>query len=281
MTLSHYCSNEAFLSIISNKEVWISELSLSNDFLEGKWIKNVFTKLCATKEIDTQKLKRLLDHLDSLIAFAGGAGFCLSEEDDQLGQWRGYADNGAGISIGFNPEYLESICDSTTNENFAVRLSKMTYDVTEQKKLVAKPFETVLHFAQEGGLSLPSLLDDDEAQDRKKKAQADLAKSFILFLPHLFSMKNPAFREEKEWRLLSHITRIGDGGGDISKMEFRASKDRIVPYIKLKLRDSQLPAIDQVIIGPRNLTPIEAVQAFLSKHGFHGAKVRKSEASYR
>jgi hypothetical protein len=32
--------------------------------------------------------------------------FCLSEKSDDLGQWRGYADDGQGISIGFNSAFL-------------------------------------------------------------------------------------------------------------------------------------------------------------------------------
>jgi len=34
MNLFHYCSNAAMISIISNKEIWATELALSNDLLE-------------------------------------------------------------------------------------------------------------------------------------------------------------------------------------------------------------------------------------------------------
>jgi hypothetical protein len=50
MNLFHYCSNTAMISIISNKEIWTTELALSNDLLEGKWIREVFWIIAKTKE---------------------------------------------------------------------------------------------------------------------------------------------------------------------------------------------------------------------------------------
>ena len=41
--------------------------------------------------------------------------FCLSEEKDLLSQWRGYADDGKGIFIGFNGEFLDGICSLYTS----------------------------------------------------------------------------------------------------------------------------------------------------------------------
>ncbi len=38
MILYHYCSNEAFRSIIDKKAIWLSSLSLTNDPMEGKWL---------------------------------------------------------------------------------------------------------------------------------------------------------------------------------------------------------------------------------------------------
>ena len=36
-TLYHYCSTAAFQSIVEKRELWLTDLSLSNDNLEGKW----------------------------------------------------------------------------------------------------------------------------------------------------------------------------------------------------------------------------------------------------
>ena len=36
-------------------------------------------------------------------------GACFSESEDQLSQWRGYAQNGKGLAIGFDKEILETL----------------------------------------------------------------------------------------------------------------------------------------------------------------------------
>ena len=34
---------------------------------------------------------------------------CFSESEDQLSQWRGYAQNGKGLAIGFDKRILEEL----------------------------------------------------------------------------------------------------------------------------------------------------------------------------
>src|SRR6202035_5793546 len=109
MNLYHYCSNASFLSIVSTKEIWAFDFSLSNDLLEGKWIREVFSQYCVEKKVSTRDQLTLLQHFDGLMSLSGGAGFCMSEEGDLLSQWRAYADDGIGISIGFNKDYFDAL----------------------------------------------------------------------------------------------------------------------------------------------------------------------------
>src|ERR1700759_4828234 len=117
MNLYHYCPNAAFLSILSKKEVWASDFSLSNDILEGKWIREVFSEYCTEKGMSSSDKERLLGYLETVISLAGAAGFCLSEEADLLSQWRGYADDGRGVSIGFSKEYFEALGNLKRDRN--------------------------------------------------------------------------------------------------------------------------------------------------------------------
>lgn len=52
--------------------------------------------------------------------------FCLSEEADLLSQWRGYADDGRGVCIGFKKEALELYL-KTKVENNSITLNKVLY----------------------------------------------------------------------------------------------------------------------------------------------------------
>ena len=61
-----------------------------------------------------------------------------------MSQWRGYADDAKGFSIGFSAEYLLSLSDRLkVNERKVIFLQKVEYDVSAQEEIV-KP--TYLEF---------------------------------------------------------------------------------------------------------------------------------------
>ena len=43
--LYHYCSNASLLDILASHKVRLSDLSLSNDSLEGRWVRKVFQRI--------------------------------------------------------------------------------------------------------------------------------------------------------------------------------------------------------------------------------------------
>ena len=97
-----------------------------------------------------------------------------------------------------------------------------------------------------------------------------------MVLSHLFRLKNPAFREEAEWRLISHLfNELED------ECEFRISAERLIPFRSIALKNLDIPAIREVILGPKNITPEFVVSKFLEKNGFVGVTVKRSSATYR
>ena len=89
-------------------------------------------------------------------------------------------------------------------------------------------------------------------------------------------MKSHAFREEREWRLLSLLATDGEDA-----CSHRFVNNRIVPYLKVELVELERSPIVEVILGPKHGTPPKIVESFL-KMNHHGlVKVRRSEASYR
>ena len=49
MILYHYCSNIAFHSIIENRRIWLSSLSLSNDSMEGRIVAEILARMAKLK----------------------------------------------------------------------------------------------------------------------------------------------------------------------------------------------------------------------------------------
>ena len=106
-TLFHYCSNDAFVSMILQKQIWFSMFSASNDFLEGRVAIQVFEDLCLKDGVLAPHVSELKKAVEHMLEIAPAAGFCLSEAPDQVSQWRGYAREGRGFSVGFDARMRE------------------------------------------------------------------------------------------------------------------------------------------------------------------------------
>ncbi len=75
MNLYHYCSNASFVEIVKSRSIWLSELTLSSDYLEGKWIREVFREVCESLDASELTIDQLLSRLDITINFWRGLGF--------------------------------------------------------------------------------------------------------------------------------------------------------------------------------------------------------------
>jgi len=298
MKLYHYCSNESFVEIVKSRSIWLSLLTLSNDYMEGKWIREVFRHVCEDLDVSKLNIEQLLEQLDSSINFWGGLGFCMSTKPDVLSQWRSYADDGSGVSVGFPKDYLMHIKEQLWNDpedktqkdsvSTPIGLSKVTYNLDDQKKKIRPVVEYIMDCVDRGAFSSgPTLLAGEETKEEKEKrekALKDLIKAFGVFFILLYSLKNPAFEEEAESRLVAWLPQASVDGehlNDMKNLEIRARGNHIVPYLELKLLEADHSAIDEVWLGPRNTTPEKFVEAFLEKHGFPKVKVCRSSASYR
>jgi Protein of unknown function (DUF2971) len=322
--LYHYCSNASFLSIIENRQLRASEYSLSNDRLEGKWFRKVFEDFCKDRGLSTSQLQVVLRMYDALFCYYGFAGVCLSEEGDMLSQWRAYSDNGAGISIGFDSAafYKEPV---PPNPPALPPLSKVIYDVETQRQIITPNVAQIVEFFRTNKTTKTDKLfkfwervpkavmksgavkGPDEGTMKQLEENMILYQSVLTFLPLLYSFKNPAFQEEREWRggnfvgLMSvtdavatdltarvqkelesdlETRRREEIGWGLHNMDYRALPDRIVPYRSFHL-DPETRVVREVVIGPRNITPILMVAECLRRYGWNNVKVRKSNASYR
>lgn len=284
MKLYHYCSNAAFLSIVQRKQIWLSELALSNDPMEGRWLREVFQECCTARELPRSQQDLLLDELDSVIEFTSAAGFCMSEEGDLLSQWRAYADNGGGVSIGFNDAYLDAIseCEQAKDGPSTLVLSRVEYDEDRHRAAINPNLGAILNLVEQGALGDPSLMIgiSQTERERRDNLRDELSTQFLMYLLDLFTIKNPAFREELEWRLiLCWFKSIRSA--KLPELNFSAKDDRVIPYFCIDIAALEIPAIVEVVIGPRNITPTPVIEQMLQKWGWQSVSVRRSTATYR
>jgi adenine specific DNA methylase Mod len=85
-----------------------------------------------------------------------------------------------------------------------------------------------------------------------------------------------AFSEEKEWRLFTLLMKE-----PYNVSFFRSCENRLVPYKEVFLNDLQIPIINKVYIGPKNITPVWAIRKFLTQIGFDDVSIERAAATYR
>ncbi|WP_457588779.1 DUF2971 domain-containing protein [Ensifer canadensis] len=282
MAYYHYCSTETFRNIVSNRTIWLSSLTPSNDSLEGKWLGHVLEALCRQANLAEWETKELVAMSQLLESLVDCLGFCMSTVGDTLSQWRGYADDGRGMSIGFSAEFIEHF--KVKSASGKIVLQKVVYSHEEQVERLSQPFAQALEMIRDGALRRPlrgSMLVPKSDEEYEKEHQEYAARNSKLFgvltsiLNDYFALKNPAFVEEREWRLVSTELRP-----QLSDCEFRVRDGQLIPYIALKFPDIVNP-ITEVYLGPKNPTSTDIVEAFLKGKGTSDVAVKRSSASYR
>ncbi|MGO9137231.1 MAG: DUF2971 domain-containing protein [Syntrophales bacterium] len=253
--------------------------------MEGKLVAAILTRLAEADGLDqaaTQKLQELVSLLEQVI---DGLGFCLSEDGDLLSQWRGYAADATGVSIGFSKDYLEQFSKaSRAQKKPGFTLQRVVYDPDDQESLVEPTYIEIKKHINEGAFKfsgkhlLDARSDDEVKRDNEmiKGTFSRLSMKVLTLFEKLFLLKTRAFREEREWRLISYLVKTGE---DICS--FRAVNDRIVPFREFELLESESGSIVEVILGPKNTTPNYVVESFLKQRGFANAIILRSEATYQ
>jgi hypothetical protein len=194
--LYHYCSNAAFHSIVENRSIWLSALSLSNDTMEGKLVRDVIAQMAESDGLDQATILRLKESVSSLEQMIEGLGFCLSEEGDLLSQWRVYVDDASRVSIGFSKEYLEKLSKASIDfPKPGFTLQKVEYEYESQKKRIQVTYDKIKELIDNGAykpLVRRTLLGsgtEQEIEAMNKEIKQNYMKFlglYYLFLPNFF-----------------------------------------------------------------------------------------------
>lgn len=272
----HYCNMASLCSIVESHNIWLSNSYVMNDSRENTWI-IPFIRQCSS-ELRSDKTAELLDnilmHYDLNTFTPYVASF--SKEGDVLSQWRAYADDGAGVSVAFDPltfgvqrqpPHLAVTKQGNTG------LADVIYDTEFQENYVRSVFRS----------NVDTYLANPKA--RVDNYSVGAVASLRMMAP-LF--KNPAFQEEQEVRII-HIPMImGDKednlilDGSVSPLRFRAVGDRLTSYFELPLSTQEgIEPIVEVITGPKSRANHSEIRNMLSHNGYRNVSVVRSKASYR
>jgi hypothetical protein len=265
--LTYYCGEHVFLSFLESKQLWMTSLSQSNDSAEGRWMRDYWLDHYRSGKRLEQRGAALC--MDTASHDCLALGVCFSEERDLLSQWRGYAADGAGFSITFNREALEAIAkDHPTSK---LQLTKIAYGYQDLEEIKAIVHVLDDAFGEDARLynesnGTGSIKLNFGLNGEKHAKYENAAKS-------LFTVKNGAFREEKEWRLFTYGNLSSIGG-----VKLRGTGKAVSPYIPITI---PAEAVSRVTLGPTNQTPRHVLKFALQHNGLSEVSIRASNASYQ
>jgi Protein of unknown function (DUF2971) len=281
--LYHYCATATAEAIISGKSVRLSALDLANDTMEGQWALEQLCQKLGQRGVPLAVISSIRDISTVQMSQSLVLGFCLSKKPDVLSQWRGYADNGRGLAIGFSRTELARSIITFDAGLIGTKLIDVIYDVGQSH--IAAQSERILEIHRRGSLaSQLSIWREFEASQADDVTQLINLQIFPVFLDIVltaYNLKNSAFQEEQECRLITEVGLAGpiraSPASTIRSCEFRATGAKLIPFLSLPLQPG---AIVEVVVGPQHETPVGLVKARLRVAGFD-VEVSKSKATYK
>lgn len=276
--LYHYCNLEAFLNIVQNSTIWLSDISKSNDLSELSFCKD---------KIDLKIKQYLAGNKKALKAWEAGREMalnineysaiyviCFTENRDLLSQWRNYADDAKGIAIGFSKSMFEQLSASSTP--YGLSLCKVLYDEIEQEKIINPIVEETIQKMSDKGVG---------------KAALELDGEYCMKYP---ICKQNGFFEEKEWRIIVNSApnkKVNlNKSISISEAHYRIRNDQLVSYLEMDFSKMKQQAIKEIWIGPKAKVNKHDIMKLLLTYGYYDTSkpfsldepilIRKSTTSY-
>lgn len=236
LRLHHYTSGQGLLGIIGSSTIWATKIQYMNDSKEfAHAIELADTSIRTRKAAQSNKqlsafCDALIEHLERI----SGMPFyvaCFSEVEDSLSQWRGYCPSGFGYSIGFDGDKLREIAKP---QGFS--LQQCIYSRRDQDQAVSQWVDSTL------AIFTNSCPPTEEPHSFCERIAGVFLTEFIKFAPY---MKDNAFVDEREWRLVALIPAADP------RVQLRPGKSMLVPYVPINLElsmDNNL--LWNILIGP-------------------------------
>lgn len=258
--LYHYTTTTNLQQIRESGQLWASDTRRSNDGSEFRYALDVVREVLRGHDpegkdfIDRNDPARVTERTSGPAAFAA----CLSENGDDLSQWRAYCRPYGGVAIGLDWEHVLS-------DNRNAVLMKCVYD-REQHRQIAERVLAVWPTLFYSGPRTPS---------EHRTALDNLG---IVLVQVSSYLKHEAFAGESEWRVLQPPFGLGITGG-AEPPKLRATPTGLVPYVPLRLPVS---ALREVVVGP-SPEPDQTLnaQALASDFGDPRVQVRCSAVPHK
>lgn len=215
---------------------------------------------------------------------------CFCEDPDLLSQWRGYSGGVGGFSIGFAREALEYFPRGVHREGGTslddayprAELVKVLYGEDESRVRAKDAVKEIKNLYQ-NRLILPSPMGRGLLPDQ----------AVAVAFRAMAAMKDDAFREEREWRLILPVN-FGADGTEVGHFRTRSRAGGLVPFADLVVNArcshsgssvGDRSPVKKVVVGPgggdAQAVAVRDLLRSRGVHGFRGVEVELSRAPFR
>jgi hypothetical protein len=264
-TLFHYTNTAGLIGMLSSNRLWATHAGFVNDSRELLHAAAIVESALDEKiqEASDEIVKEMCIRSKRMLRPFGGLRdtfiVCFCEASDLLSQWRAYGKSGDGFAMGFAT--LDLISKDPDKRVFLLR--KVIYDVAVQKALASSAISAA----------------SDSLLAHAKGMSSETASSTIAYhcaflddyvAEYLFTFKDPAFSEEREWRavcvLLTPLPQR-------LPVRFREGPGYPIPYLALDLTanagiDTGRLPIGNIVVGPRVNMELALASLDWIKRGF-------------
>jgi hypothetical protein len=271
--LYHYTTQAGLLGILQSDSVWATKIHYLNDASEYQLALDIADSVLQglLKGERNAKKRRKITSLLSNLRMIGRMNVCVcsfSAQRDLLSQWRAYAGDATGYSMGFRTTHIQ---EQAKEQSFV--LERCIYEELQQRELVE---QIVAGSLEQDFNTIPAKV--DPARPNTVVALpvgGDFAMRFARLAPVI---KSNAFYEEAEWRLVS------DAGMNFDQMFCRPGRSMLIPYYPFSLGSSIEAYLESVTVGPTPHPTLAegAVLALLARSGAASTvKIHVSKVPYR
>lgn len=322
--ICYYCNISTFKSIIENQTFWLSDLHFMNDSSEeALFLEALADVMMIMRDGLSEETKKHLEKNRFMDEYFTNIKYkyknivyicCFTEgKNDDLSQWRGYADDGQGLCIGFKKESIKELSRYETIS----RVVKESDNIENKSNVsISKVFtQSAINYADKEQIitelknKIAPLVEKYDNVDKKRR---NSSYSDVEFTQDLYRKtfnykafyKNKSFESEREYRICFfdslHEGALGvvddslmkhmqakykfKNGVEISELKFRIGRGTLIPYREMKFTMEYFKKmLASITIGPKNPMSIEDVKYFLVSNGFDTSniEIQKSESTYQ
>jgi len=271
--LYHYTTLQGAYGIITSKQLWLTKIQHLNDVSELRHAIELFRETVKNwRGTITTDERSFIDRVAHQLGSFTETNICVAsfcEDGDLLSQWRGYGAGATGIALGFSGAYLKTL----SNRGF-LNCWKCIYERRDHQIIIGELVDMALCCFR---------MREDLPSDAAKEKFADNIVGYFntTFLRVAPVLKDPNFREEQEWRIITTPQKSTHDNFDVV---FAGS--RLLPIFRLEFptkKEDEPDVLGAIRIGPTanaDLTS-NALFTLLTKHGYTGCSIQPSLIPYR